>query len=121
MKGLLSELNIWSKSLSFIQMVKITRNCGAKDPVPDILNWSVLPKSIIIGSKYIENLENMCPQRNSTAPIYKVMPYLYDQDNAIHVCKLLNGKLVFPNSLIELQTWNGKLGRMKFRINIDRE
>ena len=118
MRGLLSELNIWSKSLSFIQMVKITRNCGVEDPIPDILNWSALPKSIIIGSKYIENLENMCPQRNSTAPIYKVMPYLYDQDNAIHVCKLLNGELVFPNSLIEFQMWNGKLGRMKCRINV---
>ena len=117
MRGLLSELNIWSKSLSNIQMVKITSNCGKIDPIPDVLNWSELPKSIIRGSKYTENLENICPQRNSTAPIYKIMPYLYGQDDAIHVCKLLNGELVFPNSLNELQTWNSKLG-IKWRINV---
>ena len=46
-RGLLSELNIWSKSLSFTQMEKITKNCGKVDPMPDVLNWSVLPSSMI--------------------------------------------------------------------------
>ena len=118
MRGFLSELNIWSKSLSIIQMVKITRNCKKVDPIPDVLNWSELPKSIIRGSTFIENLENICPQSNSTAPIYKIMPYLHDQDNAIYACKILNGELVFPNSLDELQTWKSKLGRMKCKINV---
>ena len=42
-RGLLSELNIWSKALSAIQMVKITNNCEKVHPIPDILNWSKGP------------------------------------------------------------------------------
>ena len=111
--GLLSELNVWSKSLSISQMVKITTNCGNEDPTPDLLKWSELPNSMIRGSKYNEHIENICPHRNATTVIYKIMPYLHDQDNAIHVCKILKGELVSPNSLNELQTWDGKLLRMK--------
>ena len=118
-KGLLSELNVWSKSLSLSQMVEITTNCGKVDPIPDILNWSELTKSMIRGSKYIEKMGNICPQRNATSPIYKIMPYIYDRDNAIHVCKILNGEVAFPNSLNELQTWNGKLSRLKFKIIVN--
>ena len=114
-RGLLSELNIWSKSLSVTQMVKITRNCGKVDPIPDILDWSELDSSMIRGSKYIENIESICPQSNATSLVYKIMPYLYKQDNALHVCKILNGELVYPNSLNELQTWNSKLARIYYR------
>ena len=96
-------------------MVKITRNCGKVDPIPDILDWSELDSSMIRGSKYIENIGNICPQRNATSLVYKIMPYLHKQDNALHVCKILNGELVYPNSLNELKTWNGKLTRMKYR------
>ena len=109
LNGHLSELNIWRQSLSFNQMKKITKNCGKADPIPDLLNWSELPSSMISGSKYIENIENICLD----APVYKIMPGLYNQKNAIHVCKILNGELAFPNSLNELQTWNGKLARQK--------
>ena len=117
-RGLLSELNIWSKSLSISQMVKITRNCGKEDPTPDLLKWSDLPSSMIRGYKYNEKIENTCPYTEATSLTYKIMPYLHDQDNAIHVCKILNGKLAFPHSLNELLTWNGKLLRMKC-ININ--
>ena len=112
-RGLLSELNIWSKSLSVTQMVKITRKCGKVDPIPDILDWSELDSSMIRGSKYIENIESICPQSNVTTLVYKIMPYLLNQDNALHVCKILNSELVYPNSLNELKKWNGKLTRMK--------
>ena len=118
-KGLLSELNVWSRSLSLSQMVEITTNCGKVDPIPDILNWSEVTKSMIIGSKYIEKTGNICPQRNATSPIYKIMPYIYDRDNAIHVCKILNGEVAFPNSLNELQSWNGKLSRFKLKIIVN--
>ena len=114
-KGLLSELNIWSKSLSVTQMVKITRNCGKIDPIPDLLKWSELPNSTIRGSKHIKNIENICHDKNATSLTYKILPYLHDQDNAIHVCKILDGELAFPNSVNELQTWNGKLAKMKYR------
>ena len=112
-RGLLSELNIWSKSLSITEMVKITRNCGKVDPIPDILDWSELDSSMIRGSKYIEKIGSICPQKNATSLIYKIMPYLHNQDNALQVCKILNGELVYPNSLSELQTWNCKLTRVK--------
>ena len=111
-RGLLSELNIWSKSLSVSQIVKITTNCGKVDPIPDLLNWSQLSNSMIRGSKYNEDIGVICPQRNATSPIYKIMPYLHDQDTALHVCKILNGKLAFPNSLNEFQKWKGRLLRM---------
>ena len=113
-KGLLSGLNIWSKSLSITKMEEITTHCGKVDPIPDLLNWSELPSSIIRGSKYNENMGNICSQSNTTSHIYKVMPDLHDQDNAISVCKILNGELVSPNSLNEFQTWNGKLSKMKY-------
>ena len=111
-RGFLSELNIWSKSLSVSQIVKITTNCGKVDPIPDLLNWSELSNSMIRGSKYNEDIGVICPQRNATSPIYKIMPYLHDQDIALHVCKILNGKLAFPNSLNEFQKWKGRLLRM---------
>ena len=113
-RGLLSELNIWSNSLSVIQVAKITRNCGKVDPLPDLLNWSDLPSSMMIGSKYDENIENICSNTNTTSLTYKIMPDLHYQDNAIHVCKILNGELVSPNSLNECQTWNSKLSKMKY-------
>ena len=116
-RGLLSELNIWSKSLSVTQMVKITRNCGKVDPIPDILDWSELNSSMITGSKYIENIASICPQSNTTSLVHKIMPYLHKQDNALHACKILSGELVYPNSLNELQTWNGKLTRIIHRNN----
>ena len=119
-KGLLSGLNIWSKSLSITKMEEITTHCGKVDPIPDLLNWSELHSSIIRGSKYNDSIGNICPQTNATSTIYKIMPYLHDQDNARHVCKILNGELAFPNSVKELQTWKGKLLRMKCRnINND--
>ena len=118
-KGLLSELNVWSKSLSLSQMVKITTNCGKVDPIPDILNWSELDESVIRGSKYVEKMGNICPQGNATSPIYKIMPYIYDRENAIQACKILNGEVAFPNSLNELQSWNGKLSRLKLKIIVN--
>ena len=116
-RGHLSELNIWSKSLSLIQMEQITRNCGKEDPIPDLLNWSELPTSLIRGSKYTENIEKICSHKNATSPIRKIMPYLYDQDDAIHTCQVLKGELAFPNSLNELQKWNGKLLEVVLKNN----
>ena len=75
---------------------------------------------MIRGSKYIANKGIICPQRNVTSPIYKIMPYLHDQDTALHVCKILNGELAFPNSLNEFQKWKGRLLRMIF-INANNE
>ena len=118
-KGLLSELNIWSKPLSLSQMVEITTNCGKVDPIPDILNWSELDESVIRGSKYFEKMGNICPQGNATSPIYKIMPYIYDRENAIQACKILNGEVAYPNSLNELKTWNGKLPRLKPKITVN--
>ena len=118
-KGLLSELNVWSKSLSLSQLVEITTNCGKVDPIPDILNWSELDESVIRGSKYVEKMGNICPQGNATSPIYKIMPYIYNRDNAIHVCKILNGEVAYPNSLNELKTWNGKLSTLKLKMNVN--
>ena len=119
-KGLLSELNIWSKSLSVPQMKNITKKCGKVDPIPDLLNWSELPSSVIRGSKYNENIGNICSQSNTTSLIYKVMSGYQDPDNAMRACKILNGELAFPNSKDELLTWNGKLLRMKC-INIKKK
>ena len=114
--GLLSELNVWSKSLSISQMVKITTNCGNENPTPDLLKWSELPNSMIVGSSYNENIENICPHRNATSLIHKIMPDLHDQNNAMHVCKILKGELVSPGSLNELQTWNGKLLKITLKM-----
>ena len=119
LEGLLSELNIWGTSLSTIQMVKITRNCGSVDPIPDLLNWSELSSSQIRGSKYNENIENICPQHGAASTVHKIIPYHHDQDNAMHVCKILKGELAYPKSLNEFQAWNCKLLRIKcININI---
>ena len=99
--------------MSLGQMVEVTTNCGKVDPIPDLLNWSELPSSMIRGSKYIENIGIICPQTNVTSLMYKIMPYLHDQDTAMHVCEILNGELAFPNSLNEFQKWKGRLLRMK--------
>jgi hypothetical protein len=39
-KGEMSELNIWSYSLSLKQLINITESCTHPKPVPDILQWT---------------------------------------------------------------------------------
>ena len=38
--GSISELNMWSTSLSLIEMKSITMSCGAPNVIPDLLEWS---------------------------------------------------------------------------------
>ena len=107
--GELSELNIWSDSLSLENLIDITKTCRHPEPDPDILQWSNITKSMLTGdNNHQRTIKQVCSQGKAEASYYKLIPHLQDQDGAMKTCEVLNGQLVSPKSLSEYKSWNGK-------------
>ena len=106
-KGEISQLNIWSKSLSSIDLMNITKKCEFPKPIPDILNWSNVSRLMIKGKSFKEDIHNLCSHKDSLST-HKVMSGLQDSHGAIHTCKILNGELASPMTLSEKQSGESK-------------
>ena len=106
-KGKLSELNIWSKSLSLVDIMNITKKCEYPKPIPDVLNWSNVSSLMIMGKSFKEDIHNLCLRKDALS-IHKLMSGLQDQHGAIHTCKVLNGELASPMTLSEKQSGESK-------------
>ena len=92
-------------------MKEITEKCGKAYPIPGTLNWSDVDATMLSrNNSYKKDITHLClPKHSKAAPMfYTIMPYLQNQDNAIHTCNILNAKLAFPKKLDEHHTWNGK-------------
>ena len=107
-KGEISELNIWGKALSTDDLVKITSTCGNTTPIPDILNWSEISNSMIGGGVVEDSdVDQLCHNSNTTIPIPKIMPIMQNQNDAIHLCKILQAQLAYPKTLEDYDKWKG--------------
>ena len=104
-KGEITNLNIWNKSLSTKVLINITENCGIPEPVPDILFWSNLDKSVFKGRS---NEEETCILNDEKPSTYKLIPTKLDYENAMHACKILQAKLAYPKTLQEFKKWSSK-------------
>ena len=108
-KGELSELNIWSNSLSMKNLKDITNRCGHPKPVPDMLQWSTIKNSMLTGDNNSQKkIKHICSKGRSETYYHKLMPYLQNQDDATKTCKNLHGQLTSPKTLVEYKSWKSK-------------
>ena len=108
-KGELSELNIWSSSLSMDNLIDFTKGCSHPKPVPNILQWSTIKKSMLTGDNNHQiTMKQLCSQGKTEATYHKLIPYEQDQGGAVKTCKVLNGQLASPKTLDEYKSWNSK-------------
>ena len=107
-KGELSELNIWSDSLSMNNLIDITKSCSHPKPLPDILQWLNITKSMLTGDNHQRQIKQLCSQGISETTYHKLIPHLQDQDGAMKTCSVLNGQLAYPTTLDEYKSWNSK-------------
>ena len=108
-KGELSELNIWSNSLSMDDLIYITKSCSHPKPVPDILQWSDITTSMLTGdNNHQRTIKQLCSRGKTEKSYYKLIPHLQDHDDAMKTCEVLNGQLAYPKTLDEYKSWNSK-------------
>ena len=113
--GELSELNIWSSSLSMENLIDITEKCGQPKPVPDILQWSNIKNSMLTGdNNHQRTIKQLCSQGIAETSYHKLMPHFQDQDGAMKTCEVLNGQLASPKTLEEYKSWNSKTFNILF-------
>ena len=113
-KGEISELNIWGEALSTDDLMKITSTCDNTNPIPDILNWSEISKSMIGGKTEDSQVNQLCHNSNTTIPIPKIMPIMQNQNDAIHLCKILQAQLAYPKTLEDYNQWKGNYYFLEF-------
>ena len=108
-KGELSELNIWSNSLSMDDLIYITKSCSHPKPVPDILQWLNITNSMLTGdNNHQRTIKQLCSRGKTEKSYYKLIPHLQDHDDAMKTCEVLNGQLASPKTLEEYKSWNSK-------------
>jgi hypothetical protein len=106
--GQLSDINIWSKTISFDNLVLFTGECQSTKALglqPDLLDWS---KTVInIKSREFVNIQKT--QREDTicstgqGDELKLMHYKSSYTEATHVCNAYGGKLIAPINDIEVE------------------
>jgi hypothetical protein len=109
-KGDLTELNIWDKALSKEKMIELTKTCKIANPAPDILNWSNDLDLYLSGGEDTSTIAmtHLCPNGDQTVEKHRIVQFLQNQDDAIHTCNILNGKLAYPITIDEFKTWKGR-------------
>ena len=107
--GKLSELNIWSTSITLDKLIDITKSCGHPKLVPDILQWLNITNSMLTGdNNHQSKINQVCSQGKTETSYHKLIPHLHDQDGAKNTCEVLNGQLASPTTLDEYKSWNSK-------------
>ena len=109
-KGELTELNIRDKALSKEEMIELTKSCKIASPAPDILNWSEDINLYLSGGEDTSTIAmtQFCPKSDQTVELHKIVQVLLNQDDAIHTCNILNGKLAYPITIDEFKAWKSR-------------
>ena len=109
-KGDLTELNIWDEALSKKEMMELTKSCEIANSSPDILNWSEDITKYLFGEGDTSTiaLNQLCSKDYQTVKRHRIIQVLLDQDDAIHTCNILNGKLAYPITTDQYKTWKGR-------------
>lgn len=111
--GRICELNIWSKALSNDELRKITKTCGNVTPTPDVLNWSKDVKSSMLTGEFVtQDINQICHNGNGTVVHHILVPLLFNQDDALNVCKISQGELAYPKRINEYNDWQSKKLRL---------
>ena len=106
--GEISELNMWNLALSTKILTDITSDCGNPHFLPEILNWKEIKTSMLSGKMFDKDILQLCFNSDEAPTIYRVMPYLKNQEDAVQTCQILGGKLVFPRTKNEFKEWQSK-------------
>ena len=83
------------------------KTCQIANPVPDILNWSkdvTLYLSGVEGTSKVA-MTQLCDQ---TVKRHKLVQVLLNKEDAIHTCNSLHGKLAYPTTIDEYNTWKSR-------------
>ena len=109
-KGELTELNIWDKALSKEEMIELTKTCEIANPAPDILNWSNDIALYLSGGEDTSTIAmtHLCPKGDHTVEKHRIVQVLLNQDDAIHTCNILNGKVAYPITIDDIKTWKSR-------------
>jgi len=107
-KGEMTEFNIWSQALPVESMVKITENCGNLEPGPDLLKWSDVTSAMVTVQTNEQEVKHLCSNSDQKKAMRKLLPYSENQVGSMHLCNILNGKLIYPKTSEEYQIWNSK-------------
>jgi hypothetical protein len=106
--GQLSDINIWSKPISFDNLVLFTKECQSTKALglqPDLLDWS----KTIINNKSTEFVNIQKTQREDSicstghGDELKLMHYQSSHTEATHLCQAYGGKLIAPTNDSELE------------------
>ena len=79
-------------------LIDITKSCSHPKPLPDILQWLNITKSMLTGDNHQRQIKQLCSQGISETTYHKLIPHLQDQDGAMKTCKILNGQLASPKT-----------------------
>ena len=109
-KGELTELNIWDKAMSKEEMIELTKTCEIANPAPDILNWSKDIALYLSGGEDTSTIAmtHLCPKGDHTVEKHRIVQVLLNQDDAIHTCNILNGKVAYPITIDDIKTWKSR-------------
>ena len=91
-------------------MIELTKTCKIASPAPDILNWSEDITLYLSGGEDTSTIAmtQFCPKGDQTIEKHRIVQVLLNQDDAIHACNILNGKLAYPITIDEFKTWKSR-------------
>ena len=95
-------MNIWKSSLIDLN----SKDCNHVEPLPDILKWSDLDASTIMGTYHDRHIGELC--HKSIKIIHQVVPVMLDQEKAMQTCNILNAELAYPNPSDQFKRFQSK-------------
>ena len=100
-EGSISELNMWSTSLSLVDLQLITRSCGVPSISPTLLKWSQVA---VLGTTLELDLCNDDDQK-----VTKLIPVQLDFQRANQLCEIMGAKLSYQIDSDNLENGCGEL------------
>ena len=95
----MSQLNIWSHSMSVQDLIILTEKCENVTPKPDILDWSeVTIESFANNSTLISDQNEKAICHYLPEPILKHIPIRVPMEKAYDLCQNLGGKMFLPKN-----------------------
>jgi hypothetical protein len=112
--GQLSDINIWSKPISFDSLVLFTKECQSTKALgiqPDLLDWSKIDlmnqSTEFVHIEKIHREDSICSKEHGDE--LKVMHYQSSFSEANHLCNAYGGKIIAPTNVQEWEVINKKI------------
>ena len=113
LEGLITDVNVWSESLEFQNLISITtrkstwvqsRRNTVLPPTPDLFLWptfKIQPNTSCVKYLTLEDENNELFQKNQEQNI--LIEYLTDFDSSYFLCQAIGGELLVPRNMQELK------------------